>query len=319
MRVLVDAHHADLLEAMHRLWEDRLGMEVYVPYGMEWFERGFAPYGREDVARQFLVSIAEHSDFHPRKLRLLRLSEFVEMDDWAVICATMAEQQWGFHDLAQRKGARFVVVVGNVRQYVDARLEPFVLGPGGLPYHQEFDKDGDFRFSPPPENRHRVASFVNIFSLLPDAKHYLDAQALLPGWECHTYGHHGMHGFIKPTSAIADLMRTYGFAWHDKETGDGYGHVIHYWAAIGRPLIGHGHYYNGQLASDLWDDLVTCIDLDRHSIPETVQLMQGIAADPPRYDAMCRAIRARIDARIDYPREAAAIADALGLRVPVAA
>jgi hypothetical protein len=316
VKALVDVHHADLLEAMHCLLEDRLGLEVFVPFGMEWYLEGYAPYGSEDVARQFLVSIGEHTDFHPRRLRLLTLPEFKAMDGWAVMVATMAEQQWGFKRLADEKGARFAIQVGNVRQFIDYRLDPIVLGPGGIPMHQEFDKDGAFRFSPYAGDRRTVGSFVNIFPLLPDYRHLEEARQRLPDWKFNVHGHHGPDGFIKPTSAIAELMKGYAFGWHDKETGDGFGHVIHQWAAIGRPLIGHASYYRGQLAEDLWEDGVTCIDLDKHSVKEATEMMFWLFSDRHLYDNASHAIRARLDARIDYAAEARVIGEALGLLVP---
>ncbi len=45
MNVLIDVHHSDLMESLHRLLEDRLGQTVYVPYGMEWQEQGYWRFG----------------------------------------------------------------------------------------------------------------------------------------------------------------------------------------------------------------------------------------------------------------------------------
>lgn len=310
MRVLMDAHHSDLLEAMHKLFEDRLGLECWVASGMDFFDAGYAPYGSHEVAKQFLEGPL--AGFHDREYRRATLVEARQMGDWAAIVATMAEQQHGFKRLADEVGARFVVVVGNARQYVDRSLDPLILGEGGIRFHQEFDKDGAFAFCP-PANRHSVGSFINIFPLLDEYAFFEEAKALLPEWTFGVHGHHGPDGFIKPTSAIAERMKDYAFAWQDKVTGDGYGHVIHYWAALGRPLIGHARFYQGQIAEDLWEDGVTCIDLDRHSIPEAVSMMKAIAADATWYSLMCHAIRARLDARIDYAREAEEIGRALTL------
>jgi hypothetical protein len=109
-------------------------------------------------------------------------------------------------------------------------------------------------------------------------------------------------------------MAATAWGWHDKQTGDGFGHSIHGWAAIGRPLIGHASYYRGQLAEDLWEDGVTCIDLDKHSIAEAVQIMEATSWEG--HGAMCREIRARFDARIDFAKEAERVGEALGLLVP---
>jgi hypothetical protein len=101
-------------------------------------------------------------------------------------------------------------------------------------------------------------------------------------------------------------MASYAWAWHDKAQGDGFGHVLHTWAAVGRPLIGHARHYQGKAGEHFWRDLETCIDLDNRSMDENVALIRAIAADPDRHRAMCEAIRAEFDT-IDWEGEAAAI------------
>ena len=81
--------------------------------------------------------------------------------------------------------------------------------------------------------------------------------------------------------------------------GDGFGHVIHNWAAIGRPLIGHASHYAGKLAEGLWEDGVTCIDLDRHGVGELPGLLDSLDNV-----AMGRAIRDRFESLVDYDEEA---------------
>ena len=108
------------------------------------------------------------------------------------------------------------------------------------------------------------------------------------------------------------------FGWHDKEQGDGFGHVIHQWAAVGRPLIGHASHYRGRMAESLWQDGVTCIDLDRHSPAETASLIGSISRDTKRHRAMCEAIRAEFD-KIDWAGETERIRELLGVRQAVAA
>jgi hypothetical protein len=106
------------------------------------------------------------------------------------------------------------------------------------------------------------------------------------------------------------------FGWHDKHQGDGFGHVIHDWAAIGRPIIGHAHHYRGLMAERFWQDGVTAIDLDRHSWNEVAEIIRTMT--PEKHREMCEAIRAEFD-KIDWDLEAAAVAELLGIRAAVAA
>jgi hypothetical protein len=96
-------------------------------------------------------------------------------------------------------------------------------------------------------------------------------------------------------------MAGVGWGWHDKAQGDGFGHVIHTWAAVGRPLIGHASHYRGKMGERFWRDGETCIDLDRHSVAEAVETIRSIT--PGRHAEMCAAIRAEFDG-IDYEGEA---------------
>ncbi len=324
MRVLIDYHHACLAESMHRLFEDRLGLEVWLPKGMEWFEQGYWQHGAgawsDTIARQYLLMAPTDSATPDRVHRMCSLDEFRAMGDWAVICPTVQENQHGFARLASEVGAQYAYGVGNTGQGIDWSLDPFVLSSSeaplfgrGMVVHQEFDSTDAFGFTPLSGNARSLASFVINFHRLPGYAQFQEAQALLAGWDVKNYGH-GENGWVEPTSRIGDVMKQTAFAWHDKQTGDGFGHSIHGWAAVGRPLIGHASYYRGKLAEDLWEDGVTCIDLDRHSIPDAVQIMESLAGSE-QYREMCREIRRRFDARVDFAAEAQRVGEALGLLV----
>jgi hypothetical protein len=323
MNVLVDRHHSGLYHSF-QLLARRMGWSLYTPVGMDWWHDGIwrfgQGYGDDRLARQFLsgepgvdglgpLFDSEFPDWPAIGLTLERAREM----DWAYVIATVPDNEPGFARFAQETGARFVVQVGNTGQYVDWTRGPLVLSSSEMPiygrgvvYHQEMDRIG---FSPPVAT-HSAASFVNCmpsmgtcFDLLTQAQDYLPIRV---------YGIDGPDGIIKPNTELVNIMRTVGWGWHDKAQGDGFGHVIHSWAAVGRPLIGHASHYRGKMAERFWQDGVTCIDLDRHSVAEAVDIVRTISAAD--HAAMCRAIRAEFDA-IDYDAEAEQIRDLLGVAV----
>jgi len=129
----------------------------------------------------------------------------------------------------------------------------------------------------------------------------------------YVYGIDGENGVVKPFALLLNRMAGADFGWHDKAQGDGFGHVIHAWAAVGRPLIGHASHYAGKMGSAFWTP-ETSLDLDRMTIPEVVERVRTIT--PSEHRAMCERIRAIFDEVYRPDEEAAAIAEFLGLGVP---
>ena len=59
MKVFCDFHHRDLVNSMCHLFEKRMGAELYVPYGMEFYKQGYwriVDANIESVAQQFLIN-----------------------------------------------------------------------------------------------------------------------------------------------------------------------------------------------------------------------------------------------------------------------
>jgi hypothetical protein len=341
MNVLVDRHHAGLYYSLQLLFEDRFGLDLYTPVGHEWWDEGYWRFGQvfgdDRLAQQYLelkghpwelydeadgVYVTYDVEYPDRPIYGITYDGFRRMGGWEYTIATVQENQHGFDRLAKENGAQAVYQVGNRGQFVDWGLDPIVLCSAeapilgrGVVYHQEYDKDGLFAARPlsfPPDIR-KVSSFVNCFNSMPEQwATFNQMRELKPHWHFDVHGHDGYSGLVQPTTAIADKMEWSGWAWHDKPQGDGFGHVIHYWASIGRPLIGHASYYAGLMPAPLWEDKVTCLDLGARSLEATSELMSEIASDPDRHRAMCRAIRERVDSLVDFDSEAERIAALLG-------
>ena len=336
MRVLLDRHQADLFYAMQLLF-DRLGLEVYTPIGYEWFDAGYWQFGHQHLGRaladQYLAMDAKYEPLnigpnlsgyrtfdpaHPdRPIRCVTLDQFRALGGWSHVMATVQDNQAGFHRLAAEVGARYVYQIGNTRQECDWGLDPLALVSSEVPItgrgvrmHQPFDHDTTFRYRDPAEAEPVIASFVNLMPRLVDWPLWLGYQTYLPDFGTRLYGIDCPDGNLHPVGAIADEMARSAFGLHLKPTGDGFGHVIHGWAAVGRPLIGRASYYRGQLAERFWQDTVTAIDLDQRSPQENADLIREVWTDKARYRAMCKAIRAEFD-RIDWNEEAREIAGLL--------
>ena len=314
MNVLADRHHSGLYRSL-QLLAARLGWTLYTPTGMDWWDEGIwnfgrSTYGDDRLARQFLTLSGPDGEFPDVPVRYVTLAEAKAMD-WSYVIASVPDNEPGFARFARWMGAQYVVQVGNTGQWVDWDLDPLALVSSEMPivgrgvrYHQEMEP---IAYSP-PRDRVTAGSFVNCMPSMGRCWDLLlDAQRT--GVWVDIWGIDGLR-IIKPFSALISAMSTYGWGWHDKAQGDGFGHVVHSWAAVGRPLIGHASHYAGKMAERFWQDGITCIDLDRHSIREAVDIIRTIS--PDEHEAMCRAIRAEFDA-IDYDAEAQMIRSLLEL------
>jgi hypothetical protein len=302
MNVLADRHHADLFYALQLQVENRDGDDLYTPMGHDWWDEGYwrfgQVYGDDRLAGQFLVSpIAEAREMEPglwltfdphhpeRPIYGVSLARARTMI-WKSVIATVEENQSGFARFAREYAAEggYLYHIGNANQPVDYTLRPSIIsGP------QLFDHHRTFRWRP-PIRQDRIVSFVNLLPLVPEMwEGFAGLRDRLPGYGFRSYGHECPDGFLRPVANVAEEMAAAGWAYHDKVTGDGFGHVIAGWAAVGRPLIGHARYYRGQWAEPLWRDMETCIDLDRHSLEEAATIIEGMSkAD---HALMCANIR----------------------------
>jgi glycosyltransferase involved in cell wall biosynthesis len=99
-------------------------------------------------------------------------------------------------------------------------------------------------------------------------------------------------------------MRDSDVAWHTKQWSDGFGHVIHNWFAVGRPVFGYAGYYASQLAGPLWVEGVTSFDLEGKSPDDVVRLLAELRQDEERHLRMSEAAAARFREVVNFDDEA---------------
>ena len=142
-------------------------------------------------------------------------------------------------------------------------------------------------------------------NVLPARNTYYDLKNALPEFEFKAYGGGSPNGTIHTIQEIASIMEQSRFGYHVKPGGDGFGHVIHSWSLIGRPVITNLTDYENQLAGQLLRSGITCINLEGRSLNENIALVKNISID--QYESMCLAMRSRAEECINYEREAVAI------------
>lgn len=326
MRVLADRHHAGLFHSL-QLLGDRLGWDVYTPVGREWWDEGYwrfgQGYGDDRLVRQYLdtdggawsgwtkvsgdIYWTKDRDYPDRWIHGYPL-HVARQVPWDLVIATVPDNQAGFARFAREAGARFVYQVGNTRQEIDWGLDPLVIASSEVPlvrgvrYLQEMHPAYAFR---PPTTHRIVTSLVQYMPRTECWWALVETAERLREYEWRIHGAGCPDGLIGPTTAVADVMAASGFGWHDKVTGDGFGHVLWGWAAIGRPIIGHARHYKGQLGEVLWTP-DTSIDLDTQ---DAVAILRAMT--PERHAEMCSAMRNVFAAHYDPERDAQAIREFL--------
>lgn len=340
IRVLTDAIHADLWESLRILFEDRMGWELYAPHGLEWYEAGIWNFERANlgdaVARQFLQPWHDDIPYpsgqawsrldltHPGQTQKRVTMEQARDLRPDIILSTLVENDMGWHGFAQEVGAHFGIQVGNQGATAAWGAAEFALlsvtTPGFTPwrphvyYHQEFSlKD----FAPDGGNidSRTMATMVQCAVRsegYPLMLELAEGAGLTPLWYGHCGDDDGHWGGNAPTTpAVAQNMHDARLAYHWKRWSDGYGHVIHNWASIGRPLLTTATYYADKLAAPLFVEGVTSFDLERHTTDEMRAIVQRLAHDDSYYQSICEATAARFREVVDFDSEAEAIGSML--------
>ena len=328
-RILADWHHPALWESLSILFEDRFGWELYSMGGNDWMNHGWllksgppigwaeADYlcldGAKDRGTHYELTEKEYPD-RPRKLVTVAQSEAMQ---WDFVLGSVPEHQRTFPTLAKRLNARFIHQIGNARHALDQGADQLVLASANVKirsrtphvqYHQEFDRRV---FAPSPITDPLAVTSLMLRLDWTSCDYSWMAEAPGIRWSAPGGADPNSRDYLAPMSKVADAMRASGWIWHDKRIGDGYGHVLHTAAAMGRPLIGHAYHFAGLAGAPFWRDLETCIDLDRHKPTEALRLLRAIASDPDWHAEISDNIVQTFDSIVDFDAEAAQIKVAL--------
>lgn len=296
------------------------------------------------VARQYLLGIWADATGKDILLRndprhKGRVQKGVTLDaarqmKWDIVLSSLPHNDHGMWRFAQEVGAHFGVQVGNNVQQSRWDLAEFILasstltgyGPeyigkrfdyAGKPtvmYHQEFDLK-TFRHEWPPANRREVASWVNCFAEMsePYGQFAYIARKYADEFDFKCYGSYGSAtpdelaaGDISDVKEVAERMRGARVGWHSKAWSDGFGHVIHDWFAIGRPVLGWARYYADKIAGPLWVEGVTSFDMERPE-EEVIAILRRLRDDDDYHRTISENAARRFREVVDFDGEAATI------------
>ena len=319
MRVFADYHHGGLYHALHTLFVERLGWELFRPVGLEWAENNIWLYSQNPPTQKQYLDLKAHElrkdgyyywrdNAEEIDHKCLTWDQFRKMKIDYII-SSVCQHEASF-DLLQRNlkpEAALIRLLGNSGEPVDYNVSKNIIDTTNLykgredtkrvVWHQEFPKDL-FYFTQ-PSKKIRIRSYLNCFN----ETHYYDIwqryKKEMPEVEWKMHGHNGDDGFISPVSALAQSMRDSSFVWHIKEHGEGFGHIIHNALAVGRPVITVKKHYEGKLVEPLLIDDVTCIDLGLGDMEQNIRRI-NYWSKPENLVHMCRNARDVFDDHVDF-------------------
>lgn len=202
-------------------------------------------------------------------------------------------------------------LIDGIMASANIKLNRTVHGHNGQPlpvvtYHQEFDLR-DFYFNPKENPFLKISSFMNCFAtdqlFAFDWALFQRIEAAMSDWDFKSYGGQCRDGAAHGSRELSEFMRNSRFIWHTKAGGDGYGHIIHNAAAVGRPLIVRKSYYQGKMGEQLMIDGETCIAIDGLSEAEIVSKILHYS-EPERWQKMCNAVYENFKQVVNFDSEA---------------
>lgn len=342
MNIFADFHHPALYYSLYLLFEKRLGHRLFRPIGLDWYKSGYwkigdlclndsqkneklaellipdaiLPYFEESWNKILYVKdgyfVVDKSGNIPVEQRCVTFEQFKRMK-FDLIIASFKGNIKPFKKLAAefQGSVNVIVQVGNEwdidkfkGEYILASVKRNNIRESRdiLFYKQEFDF-GVFKASK-CSYENQIVSFVHPAYLSDRDKAMIREieKGLAGSFVVKLYGKYARDGYLSNVLEIANMMGKSKFGLHLKSVGDGYGHVIHNWFAVGRPVIFRGSQYKNRLAGELLEDLVTGIDIQETGVDECIAIVKEMP--DKEYSKMCDNVERRFKKNVDFDKDA---------------
>ena len=258
MNVLVDYHHKALLVSLYKLFVNRLGWNLYIPMGRDWFEREYwrIEDGPKEKTASDLVSLfldtPTFPPFHQKqpetpKLKYAFLKDVEDGLKFDIIVSSVPLRYPTFEKLDKDfdMKAKLIFQAGNnfhhssshiakVKNLLSSAMGPYTYhhAPNKVFYRQEFDID---LFCPEkPVSTKWVTNFQHYIS---NPELFYGTEKLMSDWKFRAFGAGCRELILSGVCLVAAWMRQSAFVFHVKQFDEGYGHTIHNAFACGKPLI----------------------------------------------------------------------------------
>ncbi len=323
-----------LTYSLELLFGKRLGFRLLSPIGLEWYEKGYWDvYPHPDTAAQYLsLGRADASVYDRDKVetgsgpetvdpsiyycpditkdiyeRSITFQKFLDTPI-DIFIASIPEHVTPFNRLIRRfkPKAKLIFQMGNmfprlhfrgVRNVLNSTERRTSFYIHAVKTSQEFSLE-DFFYEPPRPSR-KIVAFAYYIWQDPICR---QMQIKLGDFSLETYGSGNEFPGIVKTRDVAAKMREAAFIWHVKKGGDGYGHVLHNAAALGRPVIISKNTYRKLRFGKFIEDGKTCVCVDGLESEALAKKIRHYA-EPDRHRSLCENIYERFRNLVDFDKD----------------
>lgn len=335
MNLLTDFHHNSLLRSIVLLFENRMGINVYRPIGLDWYDEGYWAINNSlDTARQFLdpesAYIADKTPalnnvrsiqdqiyqiYDPGNIsthKAVSLNCFKDMK-FDYVIASIPQHIPLYQKLIEKyqPNAKLIVQVGNNWpssilegcNVLASVKEHSLIGCNAVYYHQEFDTS-IFKPSTPRHSR-QISSYINILqNMVHGWEDFIKLETMLAGIaSLRSYGGQCRDGNKAGPIELSSSIQNDDLIFHVKDGGDGYGHILYNAYASGRPVITRSSFYKDCLGYELFND-ESSIDLDKISLDDAVKKIKGILSNKQSLDEMSGMAYKTFKNNVDFEHDA---------------
>lgn len=309
-KILCDYHHEELYESLRILFEDRLGMEMYRPIGVEWYTEGFwKVYDHPSTVQQYLglsmgedlrKKIEENPTHHHS---WLNIGASQIRDGMYVIPNIYSEKQNKAITLEAFKEMDFDIIISSIPVHVPMHRELINrYAPRAKHIFQAGNNWGvdviqgvrnflnsTTTMTPPSGINHvryhqefslerwkripksNPKSITSMTHYMQEPELFFELEQLLPDWTFRSYGAGNRDGAPRDLEHLAEVTRESGFLWHLKREGDGYGYNIFHAVACGSPVITCHEYFNGMTAFPMIQEGINISGLSAEAIADLLR------------------------------------------------
>lgn len=260
--------------------------------------------------------------------KMVTFDQFLKLD-LDFIIASIPEHIEPFNKLCKLhpKKPKLIFQAGNnfnLRHFADRGLIKYVMYSARpkyyhekidhIIYHQEFDEIYFDRrqhleisgWSLKHNTKKTIYCFINCYGTQANYKsdwvRFQSLEKRLADFEFKSYGGGSRDGAISGIENVSDKIKEARFIWHCKQGGDGFGHIIHYAACMGKVILTNLRDYRGQLAGEFLEDGYTCIDIDNCEIDEIVEKICYYDR-PTTYEKMSKNLIKEYKEYVNFDRE----------------